>query len=182
MGLNDDADQVGGKFISLNTKGDKFSGAYLGYEERGMMFDGTPVLSKKTGKQRTERLFTFQTDLRDDDTDNGVRLYSAKEGAWKAIAAAIKAVKAANPGWTVYPGDTVEIECIESSVQGKSQAEVSVVWSLNKDREPAPAEPEPTHTPTPAGNEEYGDMEPFHVDLADWNPGVWGQYPKRLLP
>lgn len=26
------------------------------------------------------------------------------------------------------------------------------------------------------------DEEPFRVDAGEWNPGHWGQYPKRILP
>lgn len=36
--------------------------------------------------------------------------------------------------------------------------------------------------PAGGGRPAYADEEPFVADAADWMPGLWGEYPKRMLP
>jgi hypothetical protein len=84
----DEAERAGrGRFIKVPSElGAGFKGVLLGSpEKRPKMFEGAPVLTRKTGQPRYEHIITFQTDERLDDEDDGVRKYGMNEGDFSAF-------------------------------------------------------------------------------------------------
>lgn len=92
--LNEAIAQGGGAYVKINRKEHGvLEGTILNAEVRGKTFEGQPVLSRKSGKQRQEWLLTLQTEHRDPEKedDDGVRKFAANEGAQFAIRDAVKA-------------------------------------------------------------------------------------------
>lgn len=92
--LNTAAQSMGGRWLKLRTTDDPaVDGVLLDFEQRQKTFEGEVVRSRKSGDPRIEWVFTFQTNARDDDDDDGIRKWSANESAQRAVAAAIKEAK-----------------------------------------------------------------------------------------
>jgi hypothetical protein len=138
-GLDDAVNQMGGNWIKLTSTDDPpLIGTVLSFEERDMTYEGRPVLSQKTGRQRREWVFTLDT-----GEDEPVKV-AFKEAGQRAIANAIKA-----NGKGSKAGDVLKIKVTESSVQGKSQAEYRAVWETGTALDiPANNEPDPFDTVT----------------------------------
>ena len=125
--LNEDVARSGGGWVKLNrVEHGTLKGIVVDVETREKTFEGAPVLSRKTGKPRMERVFTLITDLRDPevDDDKGIRKLGANEGAYFAILDAPKESKA-----TAEIGDTVEIKVTADPPTSTSQAEYKARWS-----------------------------------------------------
>lgn len=91
--LNNAIASIGGTWVKLRTKADPpVDGTILDFEERGKTFEGQPVLSRKSGEQRIEWLFTLQC-AGDGADDDGVRKLTANESMQRAIAKAIRDTK-----------------------------------------------------------------------------------------
>lgn len=90
-----------GRFLKVPSElGAGFKGVLLGPPvKRPQMFEGNPVLTRKTKEPRYEFLITFQTDLRDPeiDEDDGVRKFALKEGDFSAFVDAWKLAGKPNP-------------------------------------------------------------------------------------
>lgn len=78
--INNQVEHGGGRFIKLSETGDVIVGTLIDIEERDKFFEGAPVLSKKSGKQRVEWVITLEVDERDGADDDGIRKVAANEG------------------------------------------------------------------------------------------------------
>lgn len=83
--INQDIESGGGKFVKLRDTGDAVVGELLGIDERIKMWEGAPVLSRKSGEPRKEWVITLRTDLSEGPDDDGVRKVAANEGLQIAI-------------------------------------------------------------------------------------------------
>jgi hypothetical protein len=96
--LNEAAASLSGTWVKLRTTDDPpVEGKVLDFEDRAKTFEGAPVLSRKSGTQRREWVFTI-----DAGGDDPVKL-SLNEAGQRAVAAALreagsKAVAADPPG------------------------------------------------------------------------------------
>ena len=117
--LNQAAESLGGKWLKLNRKE---HGAIVGdlvdFEIRPKTFENAPVLSRKTGEQRTEWVLTLRVAAREDEDDDGIRKLSLNESAQRALAAAIKESKS-----KAQVGGTVKIAVKTDPASDREQAE-----------------------------------------------------------
>ncbi len=92
--LNTAAESLGGRWVKLNRREHgTIEGALKDFEIRPKTFESKPVLSSKTGEQRSEWVLTLKVTPEDDD-DDGIRKLSLNESAQRALAKAIKDSKA----------------------------------------------------------------------------------------
>lgn len=125
--LNRDVASSGGGWFKLNRiEHGTLKGIVVDVETREKTFEGSVVLSRKTGKPRQERVFTLITDQRDPevDDDKGIRKFSANEGAYFAILDALKEAKA-----TAEVGDTLAIKVVKDPETTTSQADYKAQWT-----------------------------------------------------
>ena len=125
--LNRDVASSGGVWFKLNRiEHGTLKGIVVDVETREKTFEGSVVLSRKTGKPRQERVFTLITDQRDPevDDDKGIRKFSANEGAYFAILDALKEAKA-----TAEVGDTLAIKVVKDPETTTSQADYKAQWT-----------------------------------------------------
>lgn len=98
--INQDIESGGGKFVKLRDSGDAVIGELLGIDERQKMWEGAPVLSRKTGEPRKEWVITLRTELSEGPDDDGIRKIAANEGLQIAIKNHMRETKALFPdGW-----------------------------------------------------------------------------------
>jgi len=117
--INQAIDQFGGQWVKLRNKSDGvLKGTIVSAESRGKTFEGAAVLSKKTGKQRTEWVIVLQTDLHESAEDDGVRKFTANESAQRAIAKAVK-----DSGSKLSQGGTLAIVVTKDPESATDQAE-----------------------------------------------------------
>lgn len=105
--LNEAVASSGGTWVKLrNTDDPAVEGTIVSFESRDKRNpDGDIVASRKTGKPRTEWVFTLQTADRDGEDDDGIRKLSCNESMQRAIRDAIKASgKQAEEGGTLKIG------------------------------------------------------------------------------
>ena len=90
--LNDSIATFGGSWLKLRSTDDpKVDGVILSADAREKTFEGAVVLSRSTGKPRTEWVFTLQCEADPHDTDDdGIRKLSCNESMQRAIAKAVK--------------------------------------------------------------------------------------------
>lgn len=140
--LNDAAASLGGQWVKCKDLGDVIEGVVLDFEIRGKTFEGQPVLSRKSGEQRKEWVFTIQTDDRTDADDDGVRKFSANESAQRAIAAAIK-----EAGSPAKKGDRVKLGVSKAAASTTEQAEYKARWTTAAEELSIPAPAAPSEDP-----------------------------------
>ncbi len=117
-GLDDAVNQMSGTWVQLTkVEHPPIMGTVLDFEVRDATFEGQPSISRKTGRQRKEWVFTL-----DVGEESPVKV-SFMESGQRAIAKAIK-----DNGKGSKAGDILKIKVTESSVQGKSQAEYVAKW------------------------------------------------------
>lgn len=80
-------DSPRGRYTKLNVKGMKLQGRLVSLDTREKTFEGSLVLSRKTGKPRIEHVIRLATDERDDDVadDDGTRILVLNEFHWAAF-------------------------------------------------------------------------------------------------
>jgi hypothetical protein len=119
--LNTAAQAMSGQWVPLRRKTDgTIEGRVISYEARPATFDGAPKLSRKTGQQRTEWVFTVQT-------DDDIVKFSLAESGQRAIAAAIKeSGKPAN-----VPGDHIKIAVKDDPATATEQPTYVVRWTTD---------------------------------------------------
>lgn len=122
--LNDAAARSGGTWVSLKQKGDKIRGRMVDFENRPKTFEGEPVLSRKTGKQRYEFVFTLETDDTDGPEDDGIRKVSLNESAQRAVLKALK-----DAGQEAAIGGLWEIAVSADPETSTSQAEFAARYT-----------------------------------------------------
>lgn len=111
--FNEQASRTGGKWVKLKTVGDEIKGTLTAAEivDRTDL-DGSPILSRKSGKPRKVWRLTIQTDQREDGDDDGVRIFDANESAQSAI----------RPLLPLQPGGTILVRLTETAADSFSQA------------------------------------------------------------
>lgn len=105
--LNEAVASAGGTWVKLrNLEDPAIEGVIVGFEKREKRNpDGDIIASRKTGKPRTEWVFTLQVDERDGEDDDGIRKLSCNESMQRAISEAIRASgKAAEEGGVLKVG------------------------------------------------------------------------------
>lgn len=123
--INEAIEKAGGTYVKLNRQEHgTLEGVIIDAEVRGKTFEGSPVLSGKTGKQRQEWLFTLQTEYRDDENDDGVRKFAANESAQYAIREAVKAA-----GGRLETGGTLKIAIKTDPKTTREQAEYQAKYT-----------------------------------------------------
>lgn len=122
--LNDAAARSGGTWVNLKLKGDKIRGRMVDFENRPKTFEGEPVLSRKTGKQRYEFVFTLETDDTDGPDDDGIRKVSLNESAQRAVLKALK-----DAGAEAVIGGYWEIAVAADPKDSTSQAEFAARYT-----------------------------------------------------
>ena len=122
--LNDAAARSGGTWVSLKTQGDKIRGRMVDFENRPKTFEGEPVLSRKTGKQRYEFVFTLETDDTDGPDDDGIRKVSLNEAGQRAVLKALR-----DAGAEAAIGGYWEIAVTADPPNSKSQAEFAARYT-----------------------------------------------------
>lgn len=115
--LNDAAARSGGQWVKLAQRGDVLQGAILDFENRPKTFEGQPVLSRKSGEQRYEFVFTLQTEDTEGPEDDGVRKVALNEAAQRAVLKAIK-----DAGVDAENGGHLLIAVVEDPPNDKAQA------------------------------------------------------------
>lgn len=148
--LKHEIDSSRGRWVKLADKGDTIEGTVLAFEIRPMTFEGAPVLSRRSGEQRKEWLFTLQTNMRDDDDDDGIRKVPLKEAAQRAVRDAITEAKVAAP----KAGDRLKIAVIADRETPTSQPSFRAKWTIGDPID------ELTTTP-PAPSDPSWEEEPF---------------------
>lgn len=119
--LNDAAASIGGTWVRLRSTDDPpVEGEVIDFEVRPKTFEGAPVLSRKTGQQRSEWVFT----LRVPGQEEAVKL-SLNEAGQRAVA---KALKDANA--KAKAGDTLKIRVKENAPDSTSQATYQARWTV----------------------------------------------------
>lgn len=141
----------GGTFVKVNRmEHGTLTGIVVDMEEREKTYEGQVVLSRKTGKPRTSRVFTLITELRDPDIDDdrGVRKFDANEGAYFAILDAIKAAKV-----SAEVGDTLAIKVTADPPVATQQAEYRAQWKKGPGVPDWYEQPQPFVAPTAVEDE-----------------------------
>lgn len=142
--INAAIETAGGKWTKLRHKTDPYiDGEILAVVQRGKTFEGQPVLSRTSGQQRQEWLFTLQTTLRDDADDDGVRKFAANESAQRAIGEAVKA-----------SGQKL-------AIGGKLKLAVVADAPTDRDQPTFKAKYEPPAASAVSASDIFGDDEPF---------------------
>lgn len=118
--LNDLAARSGGTWVNLKQKGDKIRGRMVDFENRPKTYEGEPVVSRKTGKQRYEFVFTLEIPAEDGTgpDDDLLRKVSLNESGQRAV---IKALK--DTGAQAEIGGTWEIAVAADPATKTDQAE-----------------------------------------------------------
>lgn len=116
--LNEAVARSGGTWIGLREKGDRVEGTIIDFEERPKTFEGEPVLSRKSGQQRMEWVFTLQTGESEGAADDGVRKVSLDENGQRAVKKAIK-----DAGSPAVVGGTLIIAVVADRETPTSQCE-----------------------------------------------------------
>ncbi|CAB4201964.1 hypothetical protein UFOVP1360_17 [uncultured Caudovirales phage] len=157
--LNESANEAGGKWVNLNTEGQKIGGLLIGSQKRGKTFDGMPVYTKASmnnpdpskRKQREELVLTLQTTEHDDDdpTDDGIRKVTLDEGGMMAMG---KAKRDLGRGFLL--GDFVKLRVTKSSVQGKSGADIEAKVDESLSQHPTSASADAANGSTDAADDE----------------------------
>jgi hypothetical protein len=121
--LNEAAASLSGTWVKLRTTDDPpVEGKVLDFEDRAKTFEGAPVLSRKSGTQRREWVFTI-----DAGGDDPVKL-SLNEAGQRAVAAALR-----EAGSKANVGDTLKIAVAADPPGDREQATYKARWT------PAPA-------------------------------------------
>lgn len=116
--LNQAAETMGGRWLKLNrVEHGVVEGDLVDFEIRPKTFEGAPVLSRKTGEQRSEWVLTLRVDDAEDDEDDRLRKLSLNEAGQRALANAIKESKA-----KAETGGRVKIRVIEDPETSTQQA------------------------------------------------------------
>lgn len=117
--IMDQINSFGGAWKKLNRKEHGvLEGTVISAEVRDKTFEGTPVVSRKSGKVRQEWVITLQTDENNDPDDDGVRKFSANESAQRAIATAVKDSKK-----PLEEGSYLKIAVVKDPASSTEQAE-----------------------------------------------------------
>lgn len=117
--LNEAAATIGGSWVKLRTTDDPpVEGRVLAFEKRPKTFEGQPVLSRKSGEQRVEWVFTL-----DVDGDEPVKL-SLNEAGQRAVASALK-----EAGAKANVGDTLKIGVSQNPASEREQATYRARWT-----------------------------------------------------
>lgn len=149
--LHNELQSARGRWVKLANKGDSIEGVVVGFEIRGLTWEGKPVISSKTGQQRREWVFTLRTDLRDDDDDDGIRKVPLKEAGQRAVRDAIADAKVTNP----KAGDRLKIAVTKDKESYNSQPTFRARWTVGEPIE------ELVETAAPATTTADWDEEPF---------------------
>lgn len=116
--LNEAAEQLGGRWVKINSKADGvLEGNIIAFEKREKFFEGKPVYRRGSIIPRYEWVFTLKVDGRDDEDDDGVRKFSANESCQRAIAAAIR-----ESGQKAEEGGRLKIGVTEDPPSDRAQA------------------------------------------------------------
>lgn len=127
--LNDEAARIGGEWVKLrSTEDPPIEGKVLDFESRPKTYEGAPVLSRKSGAQRTEWVFTL-----DVGNEEPVKL-SLNESGQRAVAAALRDAKA-----KATRGDVLKLAIAENAPDDRSQHVYRAKWTVSKDTLPVPA-------------------------------------------
>jgi hypothetical protein len=147
--LNAAAESITGEWVKLTRKEHgAVEGVVLTFETRPMAFEGAPVLSRKTGQQRTEWVFAVRTD------DGETVKFSLRESGQRAVANAIK-----EAGGGAKAGDRIKIAVKTDPAKDTEQPEYQARWT--------PGKAEALGVPTSGGNSGSAPMdeEPFIRDV-----------------
>lgn len=129
--LNQAAAELSGEWVKLvSTDDPTIDGTVLAFEVRPKTFEGEPVLSRKSGQQRTEWVFTLDT-----GAETAVKV-SLNESGQRAVSKALTAA-----GCPASVGDRLEIRVSENQPDPRSQATYVARWT---------AVPAALNVPTPA--------------------------------
>jgi hypothetical protein len=136
--LNDAARSSGGTWVKLSDKGDKIRGRMVpdGFENRPKTFEGEPVLSRKTGKQRYEYVFTLETEDTDGPEDDGIRKVALNESGQRAVQRALR-----EAGVEAEVGGLWEIAVVADKPTATSQAEYAARYTPPTQKVDIPAAP-----------------------------------------
>jgi hypothetical protein len=122
--LNDEADRIGGKWITPpKSKGESIMGELVDAEYRGMTFEGNPVMKRGTNEQRQELVLTLRVDQREGADDDGVRRVGLKERAASAVLKAIKDSKS-----KAEQGGMIWLACSADAPDKTSQPEYTASY------------------------------------------------------
>lgn len=80
----------GGTWVNLRSKGDRLEGTLVAFEIRPMMYQGEPVLTRKTQQPRYEYVLTLQTGESDGAADDGIRKVGLDERGQDELKRAIR--------------------------------------------------------------------------------------------
>lgn len=140
MDINEAAQAMTGTWQKLTRKADGvIKGRVISFEQRPMTFEGSPVLSRKTGAQRTEWVLAVQ------DDDNQVIKFSLKESGQRAVSEAIKA-----SGKPAKNGDVLTIAVKTDPAKDTEQPVYKATWEADN-----------TPLDIPTAQDDLEDEEPF---------------------
>lgn len=117
--INAAAEAITGDWVKLNRREhDAVEGRVLSFDQRPMTFEGSAVLNRTTGQQRTEWVFVVQRD------DGETVKFSLKESGQRAVAEAIKA-----NGQPAKIGDRLKVGVKDDPEDEHSQPVYQARWT-----------------------------------------------------
>jgi hypothetical protein len=128
--LDNAAASLGGNWVKLRTTDDPpVVGKVLAFEVRPKTFEGQPVLSRKSGQQRNEWVFTLDAG----DGGDPIKL-SLNEAGQRAVSEALRKANA-----KPKVGDTLKIRVHVNPEDSRSQATYAAAWEVGAEVIDVPA-------------------------------------------